>query len=189
MRTRNLGQTSWEGTAPRRLSRRLLPGLLTLAMSGAIFGIATTNASAVPDNTGSTTANVHVDSFITLTGLTPSFSLHGLPGATVSTTEPIAMTVTTNSLAGYDVTVQSAADTLAPAAAGNTNSIPIANLKVRDTEGNFTSLSDTTAVTVHSQNTRSSSDGDVLSNDYSVDIPFVNVDTYSVVLDYVATSS
>ncbi len=134
-------------------------------------------------------ANVEVTSAISLTGLTPSFTLVGLPGATVSSDGAVTFNVETNNQGGYGVTVQAEDAVLSPAQATNPDTIPIGALGVRETGGGaYTAVTDVAPVTVHSQTTRSASGGDSLSNDYQVLIPFVASDTYSVTLDYVATA-
>jgi hypothetical protein len=148
-------------------------------------------ASATPGDTsgGTTTADVVVGSAIALTGLTPSFTLTGLPGSTVSTSPSVSFNVQTNNFGGYAVTVQSEAPTLTPAIGTNPDSIPIEDLSVRESgTDTFTPLSDLTTVTVHTQATRSAQDGDSLANDYQVAVPFVNQDSYHAVLNYIATA-
>ena len=149
-------------------------------------------AYAAPGDTSNdtTTANVEVTGAITLSALTPTFTLVGLPGATVIGAAAVSMLVETNNIAGYAVTVQSTTDTLDPAdPVGNTDSIPIGALSVKEsTATSYTPVSDTAAVTVHSQATRSAVGGDAIVNDYKVVIPFVNADTYSTTLNYVATT-
>ncbi|WP_338181486.1 hypothetical protein [Jatrophihabitans sp.] len=161
-------------------------------------------ASAAPESSGgSTTANVGVETAISLSGLTPAFTLTGIPGATVTTgdvpgdqTGPVTFVVTTNNFAGYAVTVGSEDATLTPPTPGtgagqNPDTIPIGNLKVRETGATaFTPVSNLApdTVTVHSQTVRSAEAGDDLSTDYQVAIPFVNQDTYSATLDYIATT-
>ncbi|MCL9758727.1 hypothetical protein [Frankia sp. AiPa1] len=151
-----------------------------------------TGANAVPGQTAteSTTANVVVGSSITLTGLVPSFSLTGNPGETVSTTvPPVTMTVATNNNEGYAVTVQPRTPTLNPTAPGNTSTIPIGNLRVREAgTTTFSPLIFGTPVQVHTQATPSAELGDTITNNYQITIPFVIPDTYSAVLDYVATT-
>lgn len=170
-----------------RFAARVLIGttsaaLLTVGLAGA--------ASAVPVSDGdSTQANVHVDSAIALTGLTDGFDLTGIPGSTHSQDGDVSFTVTTNSIAGYGVTVQSTTASMLPVTAGNTDSIPIGKLSVRETgTTDYTAVSSTVPVTVHAQSGRSAEVGDVISNDFSVQIPFVNSDTYSATLDYLATA-
>jgi hypothetical protein len=157
----------------------------------ALAGVMSGTAAAAPGDTstGTTNANVEVSSVIALTALTPDFRLTGLPGATVTGAGAVTFTVETNNLAGYAVTVQSQTPTMTAGTPGNTDSIPIGALSVRETGTTpFTSVSGTGAVTVHTQATRSAQAGDALSNDYEVVIPFVNEDTYSATLDYIATT-
>ena len=179
---------------PRPGRRALVRGLGVVGAAAVLLGSAAATASAAPGDTsaGTTTANVGVESTISLTGLTPSFELNGPPGASIVLYDAVEMNVGTNNTAGYRVTVQAAADALLPGdTTVNPDSIPIANLRVRGSvpgDGPWVSVNDTSPVTVHQQNTRSVQAGDAISNDYQVDIPFVNADTYSVVLDYVATA-
>jgi hypothetical protein len=140
-------------------------------------------------STGTTTANVSVTGSITLSNLTGSFTLTGDPGTTATLTGAVTMTVTTNNPAGYQVTVQSTTPTLT-GSAGNPDSIPIGNLYVRETGSGplFYQMSDTTPVNVHTQHTPSAPGGDNLSNDYMVNIPAVQPDTYRTTLNYIAST-
>jgi hypothetical protein len=175
----------------QRNGRLVLGGLFGAAMGLVLAAGMAGPAAAEPGIPagGSTTGNVEVGSSISVTGLTESFTLSGDVGATVSGTGAVSLTVETNNLAGYAVTVQSQTTTMAATAVGNTDSIPIGALSVRETGTTpFTTLSDAVAVPVHTQATRSEQGGDLLGNDYKVTIPFVNEDTYTVTLDYVATT-
>ncbi len=171
-----------------------LTGRRAVALAAAVtllaFGAAAPAFAAPGDTSVDTTiANVEVSSAIALNALTPSFTLVGLPGATVTGNGAVEFNVETNNAGGYAVTVQAEDDVLNPADTDNPDVIPIGNLRVRETgDGAFTSLNDAAAVTVHRQAVRSASGGDALSNDYQVSIPFVASDTYSVTLDYVATA-
>jgi hypothetical protein len=184
-----------EPVARLRSRRWLTRGSVCAAAAVGLAAAMAAPAGAAPGDQSSDTtqANVQVASSITLTGLTPSFTLSGLPGDVVTEIGAVSFRVTTNNIAGYTVTVQAQTATLVPETPGNPDSIPIANLRVRETaDGNtgaFTSLSSTSTVLVHSQGVESAAVGDELSNDYQVDIPFVNSDTYSATLSYVATAS
>lgn len=157
-----------------------LAALLVAGMSG--------SASAASD-TDTTDAHVQVDSSIVLTGLTSEFTLTGIPGATVAGLSVVGFNVETNNFAGYNVTVQSQTPTMVGDLPSNTDSIPIGALKVRETGTTpYTAVSGTSPVTVHTQAMRSDEGGDDLSNDYSVAIPFVNQDTYTATLDYIAAT-
>ncbi|GAA1427304.1 hypothetical protein GCM10009616_04110 [Microlunatus lacustris] len=133
-------------------------------------------------------ANVNVNSTITLNLDQGNFDLNGIPGSTVSKAGAVTGVVTTNNAAGYSVGVVAAASTLRPSLSANTDSIPIANLEVTDSDGDLTPLSPTTPVITNTQDTRSALTGDAFSDDYQVDIPDVNSDTYSVTLNYTATA-
>lgn len=165
-------------------------GLALAATAGLLVAASQLPAAAAPGQTSedTTVANVEVGSTISLSGLTPSFTLTGLAGDLITGLDAVSYTVTTNNVAGYSVTVQAESPTLDPAGA-STDTIPIENLRVRaDDSGAYTALSDTAAVTLRTQATRSAQGGDDYSDDYQVQIPFVASDTYSATLDYVATT-
>ena len=136
----------------------------------------------------STTTTIAARS-ITLSGLTPSFTLSGLPGSVVTGNGAVTMTVTTNSTAGYTVTVEADSPVLAPHTPGNVDSIPVGALRVREsgTSGFLSLLSDSPLV-VHQQNSPSGPNGDAVSNDFQIQVPFVNADTYSGTLEYIAVA-
>lgn len=170
-------------TPPCRL--QLVGGLAALGTGLVLVG--SVAAPALAASNGSTLANAAVTSTITLSGLTPSFTISGAPSTTVTAAGAVSMNVLTNNRTGYTVTVQAAGTTMAPLTAGNTDSIPIGNLTVRETGTTpYTALSNTAPVTVHNQATKSGATGDTVSNDFSLAIPFVNADTYRATLTYVA---
>jgi hypothetical protein len=172
--------------ATTRRGYRTLLGLGGVAATAALVAGGGLAANAV-DASDSTDVNVVVETAISLTGLTDEFTLTGAPGAEVSDADAVAFTVETNNIAGYTVTVQSTTATLLPTAPGNTDSIPIGALSVTGDSGSG-ALSSTTPVLVHTQATRSAEGGDDFTNEYTVDIPFVNSDTYSTTLTYVAST-
>jgi uncharacterized repeat protein (TIGR01451 family) len=100
----------------------------------------------------------------------------------------VTMMVTTNSRTGYMVTVQSEGSDLIGAQPGNSDTIPIENLRVRETgtRDAFQPLSSDNDVIVHRQSAPSTAGGDAISTDYQVDVPFVVSDTYSATVEYVA---
>lgn len=152
----------------------------TTAMALFIGGVGAT-ASAGP-----TVATINVGSSLTLTAQVPAFTLTGLAGATVSQNGVVTLNVETNNLAGYSVTIQAAAPTLAATAVTNLDSIPIGALSFRQT-GDTTWVPTTVAAqTVTTKGTRSAEGGDLLSDDYQIVIPFVNQDLYTATLNYVA---
>jgi hypothetical protein len=173
-------------SSPSTIIRRIC-GVMLLA-TGLALTASVGSASMADSSSGNTTANVAVNSSITLSGLTSSFTLSGDPNSTVTSNGVVTMNVLTNNLTGYNVTVQAAAAVLS-GSGGNADSIPISDLRVRETGGlAFVPLSNLAPVTVHAQITPSGASGDNLSNDYRVVIPFVSADTYSVTLDYVAST-
>ncbi|MCW2495751.1 putative Ig domain-containing protein [Jatrophihabitans sp.] len=124
---------------------------------------------------------------ITLSGLTSSVTLSGLPGSTVSAEDAVTMTVTTNSPGGYQVSIQAASGALS-GTDGNPETIPIGRLGVRESGSTaFTPLS-TTPFLLHDQHTASTPNGDAVGSDFQVRIPFVAGDLYSATLDYIAST-
>ena len=128
---------------------------------------------------------------MTLTGLTPSFTLSGLPDTTVTALGATSMTVTTNSAGGYIVTIQARKDVLAPGIVGNHDSIPIGALGVKDSGTTlFTPVPGPTGTpfVVQNQGSPTGPNGFAVSNDFKVAIPFVAPDTYSTTLEYIVTA-
>lgn len=173
------------------LGRALLTGAAVVALVGAMAG----TASAAPGDTSTDTvdANVGVSSSISLTGLPGSFTLNGIPGSTVTGGADVGFLVTTNNFGGYSVGVLSEGTELLPPNPGplplNPDTIPIANLSVRETgTATFTPLDTVTPVVVGGGTAASAAGGDAITNDYRVVIPLVRSATYTVTLDYVATA-
>jgi hypothetical protein len=170
------------------LHRTVAVAATALLLAGASAG----SASAAPlTSTGSTIASVTVNNAIELSALTPSFTLTGNPGATITSTGAVSMNVKTNNTSGYSVSVVAAGDSLDPAnTSANTDTIAIDRLKVRATNTtDWFPMDDEDVVTVTTKTSRSAEGGDSISNDYQLAVPFVNADTYSVTLNYVATTT
>ncbi|MGJ6962645.1 putative Ig domain-containing protein [Streptosporangium sp. G11] len=126
---------------------------------------------------------------ITLINLTSDFTMAGLPDSTVRNIGAVSMTVITNSFDGYIVTVRADSAELTSNEPGNTATIPVGNLRVRENgTSEFHTISRTTPVLVHEQDVPSSPSGDAIVNDFEADIPFVLVGSYSATLTYVATA-
>jgi len=141
------------------------------------------------DNSGCVTFTSIAPRSITLSSLTPSFTLTGLPGSTVEKDGAVGMAVTTNSTGGYGVTVRSRKEALT--APGTSDTIPIERLSVRSPELNrFVQMTGPSKapVTVHTSTGPTSSEGDAISDDYQVVIPDVDSGTYSTELEYIATA-
>jgi len=164
--------------------------VLTTATAAAFIGLATVSASAAPGDVSndSVVANVNVSSTITLNLDQASFNLNGLPGTTVPGLGAVTGLVTTNNAAGYSIGVQAAAATLQPSTGANPDSIPIEALQVANAAGAYIPLSSTEPVITETKATRSALAGDAILDDYRVDIPDVNSDTYRVTLNYTATA-
>jgi hypothetical protein len=163
-----------------------------LAAAGlGIAALAAVPAYAVLTSPGTTTANVGVANTITLSGLTAAFTLSGAPATTQTGLTAVTMNVKSDNRTGYNVTVQAAAATMAGATIGNLDTIPVSALTVRNTKtgGAYTAISTLSAATVANSAVRSPVGGDTINNDYQVVIPWVNADTYSVTLNYLASNN
>jgi hypothetical protein len=181
----------------RRGSRFAARAFVTTGAAAMFIGIAGVPAFAAPgiSDSGTAEANVEVESAISLTMDKAAFTLTGVPATTQSENGAVTYNVETNNAIGYSVTVQAATATMAGTGT-NADTIPSTALTVRKTGTTpFTALSyvgqtgaGSAAVPVHSQATRSAAGGDDLSTDYEILIPFVNEDTYTATLNYVATT-
>src|SRR4051794_39124207 len=92
-------------------SGRALRKTLALVGTAGILAVATQlPAAAAPGahSDAKTTANVGVNSSITLSGLTPSFTLNGLPGDTITGDGAVSYNVKTNNVGGYTIGVTAA---------------------------------------------------------------------------------
>lgn len=172
-----------------RLNRKKVVHLV-MAVMGVVCATAVGATPARADSdSGDTQANVVVTGAITLTALTNAFTLSGTPGTVAENLAAVSMRVTTNNFAGYTVTVAPLTDTLTGALAGNGDSIPTDALNVRRTGTlPYTPLSFGTPVEVFRKAAPSAPAGDSIVNDYKITIPFVQPDTYSGTLEYVATT-
>ncbi|AWI28271.1 hypothetical protein E3E14_29255 [Streptomyces sp. ICN441] len=161
----------------------LTTGGLMVVVSG---GAATAESSHAP-HTGTSAALRQQP--ITMSDLTPGFTLAGSPNQVVFREGAVTLTVRTPDPDGYSVSVRADSAAMRPARGGNPDRIPVDRLAVRKTgTATFQPLSSSSAVTVHAQDTRSAPRGDNLSTDYRVSIPFVRSDTYRVILTYTATT-
>jgi hypothetical protein len=180
-----LARSGPRSSFPYQGTRLAKGGIIAAALVAAALGGTAGSASA--DDNMDTTANAVVESGITLTALTGSFDLTGTPGATVQSV-PVTYNVETNNPTGYTVTVLSASSTMDPAVP-NGDSIPIADLTVRETgPGAYSAVSSTVGVPVHTQSARSANGGDNLSSEFQMRIPTVQAATYSATLNYLAAA-
>jgi hypothetical protein len=160
--------------------------LVVGVLSATVVAAGPARADSASDDTQ---ANVVVTGAITLTGLTDAFTLSGTPGTVATNDGAVEMHVTTNSFAGYAVTVEPVAEALTGVTAGNPDTIPTDALNVERTGvGPYVPLSFGTPVEVFRKTSASAPGGDTISNDYRITIPFVRPDTYTGTLEYVATT-
>jgi len=169
----------------------LAAGVALAAGSMALLPAGRALAAATPVQ--GSAANVTIGSAIVLSALTGSFTLAGSPGDSPVGIGVVTMDVFANNATGYTVTVQPATATMTGAIVGNGDTIPVGDLSVEETgAGAYVPLSGTAATTVYTQATPSAATpGDALSNDYEFSTPIPNVipDTYSVTLNYIATTN
>ena len=162
---------------------------LAVSTGLAVAGIGIAAFAAGPASAAGTTANVGVGNVLTLSGLTAAFTLSGAPATTQTGLSAVTMNVKTNNRTGYNVTVQAAAASLIGATVGNTDTIPVSSLTVKNNLGVYTAMSNSAATTVALTAAKSIGTGDTVTNDYQVVIPWVNADTYSVTLNYIAANN
>lgn len=164
----------------------------SLMWAGPALAASTASAAGDPSSSGTTIAEVDVGAAILLNIITTSFILEGVPGDTPQDLGAVTMHVLSNNSTGYSVTVQPAAAVLV-GTGSNTDTIPVGDLSVRESaSGTYQPLVAGTPVQVYTQAFRSvGNPGDLLSNDYEFNtgIPDVHSDTYSVTLDYVASTN
>jgi hypothetical protein len=167
-------------------------GLAFVGAATAVTALGYHTVSALADSdSGSTTVNVEVTGAITLSDLTPAFTLTGAAGTTPTTGgSPVTMRVTTNNFSGYNVTVVPAALNLIGAIPGNGDVIPANDLEVDGPAqgGAYAHLTYPTPLVVATKASASAAGGDVILNNYRITIPFVRPDTYTGTLNYVATT-
>lgn len=174
-----------------RRSYRFAPkGAAVLAVAGLALGVSMISATSASADTaeGSTNAHVTVGAVISLTGLTSSFDLAGVPGATVSNQLPVNYKVETNNFAGYAVTIEPESAALTGAISGNSDVIDSAALTVQTGTDTYSPLTLGTPVTVATKTARSAAGGDSLGSAFRMTVPFVNADVYSGTFNYVATT-
>ncbi|MFC4589264.1 hypothetical protein [Sphaerisporangium corydalis] len=167
-------------------------GIMLVGTATAVGTLGSNVLPAQADTDADTTiANVDVSSSITLTNLTPSFTLTGAPGSVPTTgATPVTMTVTTNNFAGYNVTVVPATANLVGAIPGNTDVIPSNDLEVNGPAQGaaYVHLIFGTPIVVATKASASEPDGDTITNNYRITVPFVRPDIYTGTLNYVATT-
>ena len=123
---------------------------------------------------------------ISMSDLTGSFTLTGLPGTTQQQDGAVSLRVASNSPDGYTVSVQP--DTQDLTSAGSPDTIPFGDLEVRgQAQGVFRALSG--PVLVEQATGPSAAGGDLLSNDYQMVIPDVRSAAYTGTLTYIATAT
>jgi large repetitive protein len=191
------GTLTWNGSLPVGAIATISYSVTTdiAAAEGAVLtnavvsgSVGSTCPAGGSDPACSTTTSVAARS-IELSGLDTSFTLTGPPHTTVTGEGAVTMTVTTNVVAGYSVSVLATTDSLVGSLPGNTDVIPLALLEVRETGTvDFLGLSMNTYTVVHVRQTASGAGGDAVSNDYQIQMPNVMPDTYSTTLNYIVAA-
>ncbi|MFE3640301.1 hypothetical protein ACFXOM_04670 [Streptomyces sp. NPDC059169] len=171
-----------------RVSSRPVVGAVLLA-AGGLTAAAADGPAALADQVSDTTqANVAVASAISLTGLTPSFTLSGLPNTTATQNAAVSYTVTSNNAAGYTISVRANDSALQPQGADNPDVIPVGNLELRPNPQILWRPVTTSDQVIRNVDSPSAGGGDTYATDYRVHIPNVRSDTYSVNLTYTAAT-
>lgn len=158
------------------------------SVAGAVAAAWAVAPAQAQEDTDTTTANIIVGGAITIADLDESFDIEGFPGDEAQTDDPVTFTVTTNNATGFNVTVQPDAAELTPADTENEDAIDFADLEVEliDDPGTFVSLNPAEPVEVYNQGSPTGDEGEDLAHNYELTIPFVQEDTYSGSITYVA---
>jgi hypothetical protein len=161
---------------------------LALTVTGfALAASGTSPVGAAPD--GKSKAKVGVGNTIAMSGLTASFTLEADPSETVAAPGAVQLNVKTNNPSGYVVSVKADTEDLTGADANNPDTIPVSALLVTSAPvATDEELDASVAKTVGQRPDRTSQTGDTITNDYEMSVPWVNADTYSVSLDYIAAA-
>ena len=138
--------------------------------------------------------SVAVASSIAFT-IAPDFALTDGPTAITTgsdVTGSVDWTVTTNSETGYSVTFAPVGVNMV-GTSGNTDVIALSTVTWDDAQNGIAGATLPAAITasnaIWTQDTRSSVGGDNHTNDFALTVPFVNSDTYSATLDYLASTA
>ncbi|MFC4589263.1 fibronectin type III domain-containing protein [Sphaerisporangium corydalis] len=179
-----IGATATITYSVTTISPDLGDGVLTNTTASATAG---SNCPAASLDVRCATSVIVIAQSITLGVLTDGFTLTGVPDTTVRRDGVVTLTVASNAPGGYNVMLRAVSPVLTTPL--DTATIPIANLKVRETgTSTFQPLSSITSIPIHSQSEPSALEGDALSNDYEVDIPFVPSGRYSGILEYITST-
>ncbi len=174
--------------APQTSARRGRESNRTVAcaaVAAAMISVAGLPALAEP-----VTASVVVVDSIALRNLTESFTITGAPGTTQTADTAVTMNVLTNNAEGYSVTVEGATDTLVPTPA-NGDTIPVTDLQINGGDlADWTSVPGVTGtpLAVAGETVRSGATGDNITTNFRMTIPNVAADTYTGVLNFVASA-
>jgi hypothetical protein len=128
------------------------------------------------------------NSTIGLSDLTGTVELAGPADATVTRNGAVTMTIDSNSPAGYTVTVQGEADQLVSADSGITSTIPLSALLFRETGTTMFQALTTDPQLVHDRFAPTAPDGDAVSSDYQMHLPYADPGTYTVTLEYLVAA-
>ncbi len=170
----------------------ILPAGQALAESSTGAATTSANPSAYVEENRGVIANVEVYPALELDITTSSFTLYGLPGDQPEADDAVALHVFTNNPDGYQVSIWALGADLTGSGTGNTGTIPVTDLSVRENGTTAWNAVSTATVQVYTQATPSAGgQGDALSNDweFNVPIPAVSPDTYSDTIEYMASTN
>jgi hypothetical protein len=169
------------------------------AAGGVLLSLGMAVPARADSDTGTVTANVEVESGITILDLDDSFTLRGLPGQLQETNTPpnsadISLTVVTNNPTGYNVVINPNPPVLPetePALHGPGGAfIPFRLLEVAPVTagvaGPYQAVLPNTVV--HTQATPAGVAGDILKNRYRMRIPNVAQGLYTGTITYTVST-
>lgn len=180
-------------------ARRSRRAITWTAAVGVLLGLGPAAPAWADSDTDSVTANVEVESGVTILDLSDSFTLRGLPGSVQTTSvapnsPDVVLTAVTNNPTGYNVVISPnppvGAETEPNLHATGGGVIPFRLLEVAPVTagvvGAYQAVLPNT--TVHTQATPAGVTGDVLTNRYRMRIPNVAEGLYTGVITYTVST-
>ena len=144
-------------------------------------------AAVAPEPPCATSTPVN-NSTVALSDLTSTVELAGPADATVTRNGAVTMTIDSNNPGGYSVTVQGEADQLVSADNSITGTIPLSDLLFRETGSTLFQPLTTDPQLLHDRTGATAPDGDAVSSDYQMHLPYVDPGSYTATLEYLVTA-
>jgi hypothetical protein len=164
-----------------------LAPVIAAGAAAAFLVMGSAGAALAGSNTGTTTATVTVGTQTTLTDATPTLAFISpvtLPGDAVNNPQPVSLQINTNDPLGGSIQVASATSNFQGAKQGDDPDFKASNLTVENGSSVIKTIS-TTPVTIDTIGIATGGNFPFTDN-FSLHIPAVAGDVYSLQLNYVA---